>query len=139
MGPVIYGLIAPAPMLGTVAAGGPPWVYTPNAGAHGPDSFRYSGFDGGIMPSDAAINVLVDTKPVCTAGARTVAAGASVALTGLGCTDADGDPLEFEFGMPANGAIASGVYTPRAGFSGRTASRSAPGRRTTAWPPTTRR
>lgn len=116
--PISFTVVAGSAMGGT-AVDGPPMAFTPAMGFHGPGSFRYTGFDGGIMPSDpAAVNVLVDTKPVCPAGARTVAAGASVALTSLGCTDADGDPLEFEFGMPANGTVAMGVYTPRAGFSG---------------------
>jgi VCBS repeat-containing protein len=88
------------------------FVYTPNAGFTGQDSFTYTVADGNGGSDTATVTVSVgaptNTAPVANADAATTAEDAAVTVDVLGNdTDADLDALTIAtFGQGANGAVA---------------------------------
>jgi hypothetical protein len=99
--------------------------FTPQAAAYGTDLFRYRVNDGSDNSEEAAVTVVINSKPVVQDGTLRVATSlpAPGALT---ATDLDGDALTFELlGQPANGTIqdfdavsGSFTYVASAGFEG---------------------
>ncbi len=111
------------------AAGG--FVYTPDPGFVGTETFEYRAFDGAEFSEPAAftITVIDDHLPVAVDDAYRTNAGTSLtvdAATGLLANDSDleGDALTaVEFSDPGHGTLTvdadgSFTYAPDAGFSG---------------------
>ena len=103
------------------------FVYTPNAGYNGSDSFvvTISDGNGGTTTSTVAIGVTaVNDLPV--SGNQNLTTSEDTPLNGqISATDVDGDTLGYTVsGQPTNGtlvldaATGSFVYTPNAGYNG---------------------
>ena len=74
--------------MGGTAVAARRWSTRPNAGFHGVDPFRYTGFDGGTRPSnEATVEVLVDPAPACRPASVTAVTNTSVVLPDVDCTD----------------------------------------------------
>jgi hypothetical protein len=104
------------------------FVYTPNTGFVGSDSFTYEESDGSLTSSAATVNLTVkssDTAPVANNDSFTLAHDTSLTASVQGdATDSDGDPLLFEqVSGPSDGTLSlnadgSFAYTPNAGYVG---------------------
>jgi VCBS repeat-containing protein len=108
------------------------FVYTPNPGFSGADTFTYLASDGHLTSNTATVTINVtatdNRTPVAAADAYSTTGGTISVDAAAGVlandTDADGDPLTAElFVAPQNGAFSlnadgSFTYTPSAGFSG---------------------
>jgi large repetitive protein len=104
------------------------FVYTPNAGFHGSDSFTYHANDGTSDSNDATVAIQVNDAPVSSDDSYNVNEDAtlSVAAPGVLTNDSDvnGDALTAVLVTgPAHGAFAlnsdgSFTYTPSTGFFG---------------------
>jgi FtsP/CotA-like multicopper oxidase with cupredoxin domain len=108
------------------------FVYTPNLGASGTDSFSYTASDGAAQSLEATATITIvavaNNAPVADDGSATtgqqLAGGNSedVAITLTG-SDSDGDALTFAItGGPSSGTLsgsgASRTYSPNTGFAG---------------------
>ncbi len=102
------------------------FVYTPNAGYSGGDSFAYQASDGSLLSSVTTVSLTItptNHAPIAASGA---AAGAEdTAISGQAtATDLDGNALSYVLvNGPQNGAITlnpdgSYIYTPTANFNG---------------------
>ncbi len=110
----------------TNAAGGT-YLYTPNAGASGSDSFTFQVRDPGNLTSTATIAVTItpgNQPPVAGNGALSTVQNTPAAGK-LTATDANGDPLTYQVVRAAklgsvalNAATGSFTYTPNANSSG---------------------
>ena len=105
------------------------FVYTPNAGFCGTDSFTYTATDGNATSAPATVSITVYSVPVANAVAYTVIDGNTLTVTAANGvlandTDADGGTLSAVLGTTtSNGSLTlnadgSFVYTPNAGFCG---------------------
>jgi VCBS repeat-containing protein len=106
------------------------FVYTPNAGYIGTDSFSYAADDGAATGSPATVAISVLNAP--TLSPQTYTTGLnhalSVAAPGVLAGSSTGDPSKSHvtpwlIHAPTHGALTLGndgsfVYTPQAGFSG---------------------
>lgn len=124
------GTILPAHGTIAVASNGQ-FIYTPDIGYSGTDSFSFRTSDGTLNSSQATVTLNV-SGPGGSANQTPVATGATLAtaedtpLSGiLTAADADGDPLTFQAGtiIPTHGTVtvsANGgfLYTPNANFFG---------------------
>ena len=126
-GTAITAVLASGPSHGalTFASDGS-FVYTPNAGYSGGDSFTYQASDGSLLSPVTTVSLTItptNHAPIATSGA---AAGAEdTAISGHAtATDLDGNALAYVLvNGPQNGAITlnsdgSYVYTPSANFNG---------------------
>jgi ELWxxDGT repeat protein/VCBS repeat-containing protein len=107
------------------------FVYTPQAGFQGTDSFTYRAFDG-IASSTATVSlsVIVNQAPIAQPDVYSAIAGQTLTVTAPGVlandTDPDGQTLSALGGatQPGNGQLlnfnadGSFVYLPNAGFIG---------------------
>ena len=105
------------------------FVYTPNAGFVGDDTFTYTDSDG-VAPASATVTIdVVDSPPVASNDFYHTGVGVKLtvhAAQGLlkNDFDPDNDPIEAtSFSTPLHGTLAvttdgSFVYTPNASFSG---------------------
>ena len=114
--------VSTGPRSGSVTISGTTLTYTPNPGFHGTDSFLYTATDDNGR-SEAEIDVLVDTAPVCPSATLSVPMGGRLSLPESPCTDADGDGYSVALTRaPQHGALdLSGdipVYVPTPGFVG---------------------
>lgn len=99
--------------------------FTPQSAAYGTDLFRYRVNDGSDNSEEAAVTVVINSKPVAQDGTLRVATSLP-ARGALTATDLDGDALTFQLlGQPANGTIqdfdavsGSFTYVASAGFEG---------------------
>ncbi len=115
---------------GSVVQSGTGFIYTPNAGFTGADSYTYTICDGNGGSSTATVNITVsggstgNNPPIAVNDSYTTTPGTPVTNLVLGNdTDPDGDALYFcGFGQGSNGlVIQSGtgfIYTPNSGFTG---------------------
>ena len=105
------------------------FIYTPNAGFFGTDTFTYTVSDGIVNSAPATVTVNVNNNPpTANSDSYTTAFNTGLNVTGFGVlindTDLDNDPLTaILVTNPATGSIAlnangSFVYTPNAGFAG---------------------
>ncbi len=106
------------------------FVYTPDHGFTGTDSFGYEATDGTHHSNIAKVTITVnpDTPPVAVDDAYTAYQGRTLTIAAPGVlgndTDAEGDRLVVSLtSLPAHGTFASlqdgsFTYTPDAGFSG---------------------
>ena len=123
-------------VLGTTTANGSltlnadgSFIYTPNAGFCGTDSFTYTATDGNATSAPATVTITVYSVPVANAVAYTVIDGNTLTVSAANGvlandTDADGGTLSAVLGTTtSNGSLTlnadgSFVYTPNAGFCG---------------------
>ena len=106
------------------------FVYTPNAGFCGTDSFTYTATDGDATSALATVTITVYSVPVTdNAIAYTVIDGNTITVNAANGilannTNADGGTLSAVLGTTtANGSLTlnadgSFIYTPNAGFCG---------------------
>ncbi len=110
------------------------FVYTPNAGFTGTDSFSYTVSDGQATDGPISVTITVNGSiggnhpPQGSADSYSVNAGQTLTINAPGVlgndTDADGDPLSAALtGTPSNGSASlnsdgSFTYTPNSGFTG---------------------
>ncbi|MFT3879076.1 MAG: Ig-like domain-containing protein [Gemmatales bacterium] len=101
------------------------FVYTPNAGATGNDTFTYSAFDGTQNGNTATVTIRINRVPTAYSSSWVTKPLTNISGNVLtGATDPDIDPLTAQLiSGPANGAFSllpSGFfsYTPNAGFAG---------------------
>jgi VCBS repeat-containing protein len=106
------------------------FVYTPEAGYLGMDSFIYAACDGDSMSELAAVTFLVGSgnhAPVALNDSFAAAEDEPLVVPAPGIlagdSDADGDPLSIVAGNPLHGTLemnadGSFTYTPEADFSG---------------------
>jgi MYXO-CTERM domain-containing protein len=104
----------------------PALTYTPNANAHGPDSFTFKVNDGQVDSAIATVSIAiasVDDAPVLApVGDQSVAVGGTLALT-VSAADVDGDAVVLSVdGLPAGATFtaATGAFswTPAGGDVG---------------------
>jgi hypothetical protein len=131
-GESLTAILANRPSHGTIQdRGDGSWVYTPNAGFHGTDSFQYQAFDGHDYSNVATVSIRVtDTNHPPVAKDDTVKAvedqPLAIAISRLlsNDVDADGDTPQFQLeDGPQHGTLvrrANGtlVYRPDANFQG---------------------
>ncbi|MBK1657628.1 Ig-like domain-containing protein [Paracraurococcus ruber] len=125
---IVGGFLPPANgQLDIVTSGS--FIYTPNAGFVGRDSFTYRAFDGTVFGNFTTVTIdVVNAAPVAVADSYTVQEGRllTVAAPGLLANDSDpdGDTLAVTgFFEPANGTVSlvtnGGLtYTPNPDFAG---------------------
>ncbi len=105
------------------------FLYVPNMGYAGPDSFTYTATDGATTSSPATVNITVYSGPVAVNESYAVIAGQNLttaAATGVLAFDSNavGNPLTAQlFTGPTNGQLmlngdGSFNYSPNAGFIG---------------------
>ncbi|MDX1944523.1 MAG: Ig-like domain-containing protein [Pirellulaceae bacterium] len=106
------------------------FVYTPDAGFLGMDSFVYAATDGESISELAAVTFLVgdgNHAPVAANDSFSTSEDTPLIVSGAGIlgndTDADGDALSIVAGSPLHGTLeladdGSFVYTPDADFTG---------------------
>ena len=104
------------------------FVYTPNAGFYGTDSFTYTATDGNATSAPATVTLTVYSVPVAYGGSYETQAGQTLTVGAPGVleydTNADGGALSAtlvntttngSLSLNANGSFS---YTPNAGFTG---------------------
>ena len=117
------------PANGTVSLGQDgSFLYTPNAGFSGADSFVYLVTDGASTAQATVSITVVEGNPLVGDDSYTVAAGGSLNVPGPGVlandSDPNGDAIEaLQYFQPAHGTVSlnqdgSFTYSPNAGFSG---------------------
>jgi hypothetical protein len=130
-GDVLTAVLVSGPTNGTLTlnANGS-FVYTPNAGYTGPDSFRYRASDGALTSNIATVNLVVNHVPVALPDVYVTNKQAVLAITNpaqgvlANDTDADGNPLTAVLvSGPANGTLTFNpngtfTYTPTGTFTG---------------------
>ena len=107
------------------------FVYTPNAGFVGTDSFTYFAVDSlnaetSAAPATVTINVVPEANETPVANPVTLSTAVDTVLNGtLTASDADGNPLTFSAGgtLATNGNVVINTdgtfsYTPNVGFNG---------------------
>lgn len=103
------------------------YLYTPNPGYSGTDSFIFKVYDGELYSESVTITIIVSPlNDAPAAKPAEVTVGEDAVLQGiLGGTDPDGDALTFiQISDPAHGLLsinpATGAYTytPEAGYTG---------------------
>ncbi|NVJ58804.1 MAG: tandem-95 repeat protein [Gammaproteobacteria bacterium] len=123
--PLTYQIVTP-PTNGTLTGDGPNYIYTPNPGYVGPDSFSFVANDGTVDSNIATANINVieapNNAPVAQNLSLEVTEDESLNLTVV-ATDADGDPLTYQIVSPPTNGTLTGtgpnyVYTPNPGFVG---------------------
>ena len=115
------------PANGTFAWGGDDgsFVYTPDAGYNGTDSFTYYANDGQLNSATVTVTIIVgavNDLPVANGQSVSTDLDQAVNIT-LSASDPDGDPLLYAIVTPPAFGALSGlapnlVYTPDSGFSG---------------------
>ncbi|MDP4145917.1 MAG: Ig-like domain-containing protein [Bacillota bacterium] len=113
-----------SPIKGTVVVNADgTWVYTPNAGATGSDSFTVNVNDGHGGIATSTVNIVIDTPPVVGDYNKNVDYNTPLSGVVVG-SDIDGNNLSYSKGSsPSKGSVvinADGtwVYTPNAGATG---------------------
>lgn len=110
------------PTNGSLEVSGESFIYTPDSGFSGEDSFEYTAKDPSGTQSTATVTItVVNNTPI--ANRVTLSTDIDTAVSGsFNATDPDGDELAFENTSPASGSLTvsgtSFTYTPNAGFSG---------------------
>jgi hypothetical protein len=105
------------------ALAGLPGQYTPFPGFHGTDHLLYTVTNaGGETSQETALNIVVNTRPVCADGTATTEVNTPLKLT-FPCTDADGGSVLIRAEDGVHGVLDPDVgteftYTPEAGFVG---------------------
>ncbi len=109
------------------------FVYVPQAGYSGPDSFTYRVTDGNLFSAPAKVNLTVvpqgtGAAPVAINDSYATPAGASLSISGPGVlandSDAEGDAMTaIAKTQPAHGSVilssdGAFVYVPDAGYNG---------------------
>ncbi len=115
------------PANGTFAWGGGDgsFVYTPDAGYNGTDSFTYYANDGQLNSATVTVTIIVgavNDLPVANGQSVSTDLDQAVNIT-LSASDPDGDPLLYAIVTPPAFGALSGpapnlIYTPDSGFSG---------------------
>ena len=123
----LQGFLVSGPANGVFVWGGGDgsFVYTPNAGYNGTDSFTYYANDGQLNSATVTVTLIVDAindQPVASGQSVSTGQDQAVNIT-LSASDPDGDPLLYAIVMPPAFGALSGiapdlVYTPNTGFSG---------------------
>ena len=131
-GDVLTFAIATQPSHGSVAVfadfSGPQFVYYPEDGYLGPDSFTYTANDGVLTSDPATVTIDVtlpraNSAPTSVPPKVTTAQDTAVTFT-IPATDADGDQIFFGyFGDALHGTVSNSgddqfTYTPDLGFFG---------------------
>ncbi|WP_164503463.1 Ig-like domain-containing protein [Pleionea sediminis] len=123
--PLTYRIVTP-PENGTLTGDGPDYIYTPNPGFSGTDTFTFVANDGQVdsNTATATIEVIPDANQPPVAESLTVSTliDTSIDLE-VEASDPDGDPLTYIIvEQPENGTITGSgpefVYTPDEGFTG---------------------
>ncbi|TQV77224.1 tandem-95 repeat protein [Aliikangiella marina] len=123
--PLTYQIIQP-PMSGTLLGDGPNYVYTPNSGFVGSDSFSFIVDDGQDSSNEATVTIQVNpaanNPPVAQNTAVETDESTTANITLL-ATDADNDPLTYQIVDNAQNGLLEGngtdyIYTPNPGFFG---------------------
>ncbi|NVJ49018.1 MAG: tandem-95 repeat protein, partial [Gammaproteobacteria bacterium] len=123
---VLSYLIVLAPVNGTLTGNGPNYVYTPDPGFIGSDSFSFVANDGKVDSNVATATITVspapNNPPVAEDLQLTVTSGSDLDLTVI-ANDLDEDPLTYVIvDAPQNGTLSGTgpdyVYTPDPGFVG---------------------
>ncbi|GAA4356230.1 Ig-like domain-containing protein [Kangiella marina] len=110
------------PENGSLTVSGSSFVYTPNEGFSGEDTFEYTAMDASGAESTATVTIaVINNAPV--ANLVTISTSVDTAVSGtFSTTDSDGDELTIENSNPSSGSLTvsgtSFTYTPNAGFSG---------------------
>ena len=123
----ITAVLASGPSHGalTLASDGS-FVYTPNAGYFGADSFAYKASDGSLLSPSTTVSLTItptNHAPVATGGTASGAEDAPISGHAA-ATDLDGNALTYVLVTgPQNGSVTlnpdgSYVYTPSANFNG---------------------
>jgi hypothetical protein len=99
------------------------WVYTPETGFYGEDTFSFIANDGIENSEPAIIKILVNGKPVADPKSVVTANNSSISFQLTG-SDKDGDPLTFQIlSTPQHGNITGNaphiIYTPEHLFAGK--------------------
>lgn len=130
---ILQAVLATGPQHGTLSLNADgSFVYTPDAGYFGTDSFTYTATDGTATSSPATVTINVaevNSAPVAAADSYTVLEGGTLAVaaaTGVlaNDTDEDDDDLTAELVVgPAHGSLTfnadgSFVYSPTTGYYG---------------------
>jgi hypothetical protein len=115
------------PAHGTITPGSPN-VYTPTAGYHGRDQFKYQLNDpGNGLSNEATVMILVDTAPTCSDSSATTQVGVPLRVRNFPCGDRDPedqDIFDVIVDDGANGIVTIDpitndvIYTPNPGFAG---------------------
>jgi VCBS repeat-containing protein len=119
-----YSIVS-QPAKGTLGGSGASRTYTPNADAHGSDSFTYLASDGTLNSTPATVTITitpVNDPPVAAAQSLKTSADQALDLV-LAATDKDGDNLNYRIvSEPAQGTLSgSGAtlsYAPDADATG---------------------
>ncbi len=114
------------PSNGTVVLVDGEFIYTPDAGFTGTDTFTYTISDGNGGTDTATVTIVVDGNepPIANPDNTTTAVNTPVTIPVLpNDSDPDGDNLTvIDFTQPSNGSVVlvdgEFVYTPDAGFTG---------------------